>query len=597
MCNLIAGRCIEPFTSAADCQPSGPKFVKNSKRLMEEAKRAEKLLPLSRSRRIEALGVKTAMHPSVVLQSLSQEHVLSVSGNDDVSDDHATNVDRDTPNKTVAIASAGSKKIVQASKKAPVHALGEKKEIKRQVRKSEESPVAKKNYSDKNGSVDVVESLSDVEPECDSETMKIVTKTESKKRVEASDKTSTKAHGKQNKQKKEMKRQLKNTKNGSVDVVESLSNVEPGCDSETMKIVVTNTESKKRVEASDKTLTKAHGKLKNTEEKQSVVDDDRVRSVKPESDSEMKTMGTTNTKNRKAFWSVTESGKGRKGAETEGMEYLKGAAASNVFPASLTKAENRKRKVSSSDEYADPEVSEHGSHPDVDGTANPDVSLAFRQTSDIISPTKFQKMQQSCSGQSQVDGVDETSMNVTPDGTGPRVVPQQVMGSARVTRGVSQRGRPVSRRLHSNVGNRVNPAAGSQALVSDGDGFPLVRGRGRGRRGSGVVGLTSVHQGRGVAAGPYGARGAALGRGVQQRGMPIRGRGRVAGGPLHGYPEETVMRNSFGLGDSQMNAFGHLPHTVMIDASDANDSQVLKPALSCASARSGECFNMLLCSL
>jgi len=534
MCNLIAGRCIEPFTSAADCQPSGPKFVKNSKRLMEEAKRAEKLLPLSRSRRIEALGVKTAMHPSVVLQSLSQEHVLSVSGNDDVSDDHATNVDRDTPNKTVAIASAGSKKIVQASKKAPVHALGEKKEIKRQVRKSEESPVAKKNYSDKNGSVDVVESLSDVEPECDSETM---------------------------------------------------------------KIVVTNTESKKRVEASDKTLTKAHGKLKNTEEKQSVVDDDRVRSVKPESDSEMKTMGTTNTKNRKAFWSVTESGKGRKGAETEGMEYLKGAAASNVFPASLTKAENRKRKVSSSDEYADPEVSEHGSHPDVDGTANPDVSLAFRQTSDIISPTKFQKMQQSCSGQSQVDGVDETSMNVTPDGTGPRVVPQQVMGSARVTRGVSQRGRPVSRRLHSNVGNRVNPAAGSQALVSDGDGFPLVRGRGRGRRGSGVVGLTSVHQGRGVAAGPYGARGAALGRGVQQRGMPIRGRGRVAGGPLHGYPEETVMRNSFGLGDSQMNAFGYLPHTVMIDASDANDSQVLKPALSCASARSGECFNMLLCSL
>jgi len=121
----------------------------------------------------------------------------------------------------------------------------------------------------------------------------------------------------------------------------------------------------------------------------------------------------------------------------------------------------------------------------------------------------------------------------------------------------------------------VNPACRYQPQMTDGNGFPVMRGQGRGRRGSGVVCLTGVNRGRVVAARPSGACGAASGYGVQQQGMLIRGCGRVAGGPPHGYPEETVMRNTLGSADSQKNAFrlGHLSHTVMNDASvNARDS-------------------------
>jgi len=604
MCNLIAGRCIEPFTSSADCQPNGPKFVKkNGKRLIAEAVRAEALLPLSRTQRIEALGMNdnSDLHPLVVLQPLTQEH--SVSENiDEANNHHMSNVVNDIQTKTVAPASTESMKMVQAKKKAPKHALGEQKnEIKRQMKKTAGISFAKQNDFDKNGSIDVADgNLPDVEPESDSGMKKVaITNTESKKKI----KSPTKAHGEQ---KKEMKRKFKNTEKGKP---VGTSN----CFEENGSVIADRSSNKQENMQLDKPQMpdgSVNGFLADPEEP-TTIELKNVTEVKSSSDKKTgngrlgkkgggrlnrSEIGLAKAKNPKTSESATEKKESadesvKKDDGTKSMENPQGAAGSSTFPASLMKAKNRKRKGDEDDN------AEHGSQP---AKTSPVISLAFRQTPD---PAISQKMQQSCSGESQMDG--NSSMNLTTDGTGTSVVPQQVMGNAQISGGIGQRGRSVSRRLYSNVGNRIVSAADFHPLVPDGN----VRGRGRGRRGFGVVGLTGagVCQGRGagVGAGPDDARGSgASARGVQQRGMPIRGRGQVpvAAGPPLCYPQQMAMRNTSGLNDSQMNAYSvdHL-HLPMIDASLSTRVVNVKPDVTLSSVAmptaAGECCFFVDCQL
>ena len=152
-------------------------------------------------------------------------------------------------------------------------------------------------------------------------------------------------------------------------------------------------------------------------------------------------------------------------------------------------------------------------------------------------PVKFQKMQPSLAVKGSV------TASVTP-------MSHQVND---VNGGIPKRGRSAIRRQYANVGNRVAvpAAADAQHLIPKG-GFPMMRGRGRGRpRGCGSAGFAGIHRGMGVPAGPYGARDAAS----AHRGMPVRGQGRmhaVAHVDRHSM-EMMLMRNvTSGSGDSQV---------------------------------------------
>ena len=148
----------------------------------------------------------------------------------------------------------------------------------------------------------------------------------------------------------------------------------------------------------------------------------------------------------------------------------------------------------------------------------PQNAAGSKQQDDLdgISPSKMQKMQQFDSAESQAI-VGETVLDVASNSTGSAMVLQEVMSNLQPRGGIRQSRGRVSRRHYANVGNRVVPAE-----LSVRGGFPVLRGRGRGRaRGPrGSVGFTNVHRNE-----HYGTSGGALAYGILQSGMPNRGRG------------------------------------------------------------------------
>jgi len=152
-------RFVEPFTSAADCQSHGPKFAaKNSKRLLQAAERAEKMLVMSASGRIKALGLKPES-PSVVLEPLTPEQLSPVSPTVIMTDDTMTDAepDSDTQTEIMAVTSTKSKKKKKASTNdsAPARANGGQKTdgMKQLEKPGKKRQSEKRNYSDKNKNV------------------------------------------------------------------------------------------------------------------------------------------------------------------------------------------------------------------------------------------------------------------------------------------------------------------------------------------------------------------------------------------------------------------------------------------------------------
>ena len=510
----------------------------------------------------------------------------------DVADDSLTEVepDSDSHNTTVAVTNVESKKRID---RAPKQAHGEqKKKMKTQL----------KNTDKKKQSMPVAD--------------------ESKKRI---DRAPAQAHGEQ---KKKVKRELKNTdkKKQSMPVTDdSITPVKPKSVSESKTLATIKTESKKMVKVNDipaetvgdqnkgmKKHSKNTDKEKifgesNCSDKNGSVSDGRTKSKQGNMDKSWMTDGSVSgfladpaeqspgksktltevnglqkkgegglaksevglakagNENPETVWSGTE----KKQSSNENGKGMEAAAGSSVFPASMKKDEYRKRKLSISEQACE-HGSEHdwGNQCDASGEANTDV--AFKP-----SPTKAQKTRELGSGRSEIDGVENTTVKVTSCEAG--LVPQPLMSSSQPGR-IRQCGRPASRRLYSNVGNRVL-SADTQPVVPGGNGLPVLRGRGRGRRGTGTVPLAGVRRGRGIAAGPYGARSGALAPRVLQRGMPVRGHGRVhiGGGPPLLHPQ------------NQMDAFsaGYLPGTPLVNDASATAND---PALNFTTASARECL-------
>ena len=133
---MTAGRFVEPFTSTStvDCEPGGPKFsVKYGNHILKSAERAEKLLKMSRSARIEALGLEVAgeLQPSVVLNRLCMEELTSV----DVKDVAGPDADAVETEKTEP--SCSGEVINQAQPSGVVRQRGVSAQMKRKRKASD----------------------------------------------------------------------------------------------------------------------------------------------------------------------------------------------------------------------------------------------------------------------------------------------------------------------------------------------------------------------------------------------------------------------------------------------------------------------------
>ena len=486
---LNADRSVEPFTSAADCQPSGLQFaVKTSK---QAAERAEKMLLLNGSERIKRLGFtpSESLNPAVVLHPLPSEQTSLGSASVDGANDSMTDVEPDSDTHTEITASADSQKKVKGSnrKKAPKQADGShKKEFAKQSKKAKkESSGGTTKYSDKTGKV------------CANRTSNSQGSVD-KPRMVASSVSSVPTN--EAEQSPVGPSLIAEKSSGEAGLAAFSSKTDRSTDKQQATgLPVTVTKAKRRKTAKSvagKNSVKS-GEL-STAEKSDDTEILEVQSaagninVSPESLAKAETPEIANKQNNVA---ESETCRANSSIDDKGNKVPHSAA-----------GVKRNRKAASSDEGdADKQ------------TVKQSNQLEFRQE-DVngISPAKAQKMQQLPAV------VDETQMNVTSRDSA-SYVSQQTTGNLKLDGGIGKRGRAAIRRQYANVGNRTLPAAGPQHPVPEG-GFSVSRGPGRGRaRGSGSV----VHRGMGVPTGPYGARGATPARRVQSRGMPVRGRGRM----------------------------------------------------------------------
>jgi len=558
MCALTAGRFIESFTNAAECQASGPKFdQKNSKCRLVAAERAEKMLSLNRSERIKTLDVipKGQLYPEVCISPLSQKHLSAIpaTANEyeiDVSmSDVEPDSDAHTESEIVALSDKESEKTVSAGDSAPMQTdAGKKKQSMKQLKKTDKNkPSGKRKCFDKNGNV-IVGRRSDNQGDMD-------------KPPTAAGVVSGFATN-QAEQSTERSRTLTVKKNSSVKA--GKANVLRD-DRSTDKPLTDNVNDLPVMAASV-------ASAKNPKKPESVAG-----KKKSSKSGDVNTVG--------------------KNDDTGSVEKLKGVAGNvNASQANLTNAEmlkvmanhsssndcnatdgmNRKRKASEHDKAnTEKQVAEHSSQLSVEGRASQEGILAFTQEDlNSSSPNKSQKVQQCASGESEAVAVDRGD---------PQQV-QQMISSTPRGRGIRQRGRgrPPSHGHYADISKAVLPAEHAQHVVPN-SGFLMLTGCGRGRpRGSGRAGVTGV-QSVGRVAGSYHPSDSPSAYGVGQRGMPIRGRGRahVVGSPPHHDPESVLVRNgAFSSGD--MSSVRHQPQVLMNDASDMN-SQFLRPVSDSAS--------------
>jgi len=558
---LTAGRLIEPFTSVADCHPFGLQFaVKSNKRVLQAAERAEKkLLMMSGNERIKALGATNTpegkLNPKVVLKPLSPGHSTNVG----VTDDSMTDVEPDTDTQTemTPISNTESKKTVRARKKAPMQACGgQKKEVMKQLKKAnKKSLVEKRNYSITNANERVsADGTSNSQEHVDEPQM--VANSVAANEAEQSPKESILTAKKSKIGSAVVRRTIeRGIDNPQAADVNGLPATVAKAKHETPKSVARKRKSEKSADV------RAVEKTDDTESLEKIQDAADSVNVSPASLIKAEAVKISNeNKNTVAKSEAVSasSSTGDKGNKDRPQSARSHSATHDV-------SAKRKRKAGSiHEDDADEQTAEHSSNFNVLDSKQQDIRS--------ISPSKSQKIQQFYGGESLAVIDEAVHVNVTSTS----IIPQQMTSNLKLDGGIRKRGCSAIRRQYANVGNRVLPAADFQHLVPEG-GFSMLRGRGRGRpRGPGSTGFNGVHQGMGVPRGPCGARGAISTRRVQQRGMPVRGRGRVhvVGGPPHCPTEMMLMRNgTSGSGDNQVNAASHSGASVRNVSNATSDDQ------------------------
>jgi len=421
MCALTACRFVEPFINDADCQPSGPKFdVKHKDRLLQAAKRAEKMLTQSRKDRCEALSMK----PVVLLEPLSREQLSSVAG-DSVTDDTTTDIEPESNKTEVAPTEADVNGFLTSAARA----------------KNAKTPksVARKKISVKSGDVNNT--------------------------------------GKRN----------------ATECVDEPQNAEGSKQQDDLDGI------------SPSEMTSA-AKAKNAKTPKSVA----------RKKISVKSGDVNNTGKRNATECVDEP---QNATGSKQQDDLDGISPSEMTSAAKAKnAQTPKSVARKKISVKSGDVNNTGKRNATECVDEPQNAAGSKQQDDLdgISPSKMQKMQQFDSAESQAI-VGETVLDVASNSTGSAMVLQEVMSNLQPRGGIRQSRGRVSRRHYANVGNRVVPAE-----LSVRGGFPVLRGRGRGRaRGPrGSVGFTNVHRNE-----HYGTSGGALAYGILQSGMPNRGRG------------------------------------------------------------------------
>ena len=571
MCSLTAGRYIQPFTGADDCQPSGLPFaVKNDKRVLQAAERAEKMLLLSISERIKDLGItpESDLNPAVVLKPMSPEHISSTPGSISGTDDNMTDVEPDEKQaEEIPVTNTKSKNTGRASKKGLTEpGGGQKKEVMKQLKKSDRKTSVGKRKSRSAG----VDSLSSSQKNVDGP------------HLVASGASSVPDNAEQNPKGSSLTAEQSSDKRANAGVKRKTDS-STGMDKQQAANVIG--------------LQATTAKIKHHESPKTAAE--KKKSGKSRDMSTMEKSGGTERPKKDAAGSVNVLAASLMKGETqkhvyEDKNYSAKSEATNANnsvgdkgnkdkPQSATHSVSgvpapTKRKAGNSDSDTHDADAECGSQLEISG---------FKQEDLDISPAKSQKLQQSYTAESLADGnnMDMTSNNNS-------IISQPVTNSLKLDVGIGKRGRSTSRRQYANVGNRAPSASGTPCLVEGG--FSVVRGRGGGRpRGSRSVGFT-YQQGMGASTGPYGARGATSAHRAQRGGMPVRGHGRmhVVGGLPHCPSQMMPVRNSTstsGSGDGTSYGESHQPRTLMTGAAVQN-VPVFKPVMNSASVSSGEYF-------
>lgn len=644
MCSLTACRFIEPFTNAADCQPSGPKFdMKNKDRLLQAAKRAEIMLTKSSKDRIEAMGVK----PVVVLTPLSREQLSTVPGVS-VTDDSATDIEPEGNTKTEEAPVEKNKfrsnlKLKQTDKPQAADVNDFLTSVAKAKYPKTAKSVARKKISVKSGDVSTCtagkrDGTGSVEEPRNSTGIMTASPASTTKAKNPKIAHVATNEDKGNEDKPHSVSAKMNCKRRA-SVREKDSTDEPAA-KRSSQLDASSQAFKQQDDLASISPNKCQKMQKfDSAESQAVANDETVMDVASsgtgsaivshsqevilQPHGEIKQFGGRVSRGRYANVGNRElraehavsggfpvsRGRGRGRAKASGSIGVTSVSHQNVrITSSPMKAETRvvdnenrlaksevashgtnivrqsaidsvnrapakiirKHKASDDDKNdTDEHAGEHSSQLNVEGRSSPgDVNMTSNSTdSSTQSPQLMTKLQQSggveqCSGPTEVEHEDSPDdiVNMISNNTGSSTVSPQLVSKLQQSGGVGQHSGPaeegspddvinmtspstassvlspqvmrklqpsggsgqhgggggrVSCRHYANVGNRVVPV--EYALQS---GFPVLRGRGRGRP-RGRVDFTTVYRNE-----HYGTGDGASACGVPQRGLPIRGRGR-----------------------------------------------------------------------
>ena len=565
MCALTTCRFVEPFINAADCQPNGPKFdVKHKDRLLQAAKRAEKMLTQSRKDRCEALNMK----PVVLMKPLSDEQ-LSLVPRVSVTDDSTTDVEPE------------SDKTGEAPTEADVNGSLSLTSVAKAKKPKTPKSVARKKISGKSG--DVNDTRKRDATECVEEPQNA---TGSKQQDDLDSMPPSKMQKFDSAESQAVVGEsvLDVASNGTDSAIvsqEVMSNLQPrgairqrgGRVSRRHYANVGN-----RVVPAEHfvcggvPVLRGRGRgrpggsvgftnVHRNEHYGRPTSDGALACGIPQSGMPVRGRGRTHVVGSHISSvcqqphvdgaSVGNSQVLEPASDTESDKTVEAPAEADVNGSLTSVAKAKKPKTRKS--VARKKIS--GKSGDVNDTGKRDATECVEEPQNATGSKQQDdldnmppgKMQQFDRAESQAV-VGETVLDVASNGTDNAIVSQEVMSNLQLRGAIRQPGGRVSRRHYANVGNRVVPA---EHFVCGG--VAVLRGRGRGRPG-GSVGFTNVHRnehyGRPTSDG-------ALACGIPQSGMPVRGRGRTR------------------VVGSHISSMCQQPH---VAGASVGNSQVLKPA-------------------